>query len=86
MVEMRKDVSAEQVCFRGVRIAGQDKGLDSLSLIGAELCEHLIGIADDSGAAARTGSADARPKMIFDKAFSACRSAQLSLPLHADTP
>ena len=51
MIEMRQDMSGEQVCFCGVRIARQDERFDAFGFIGFEFCEHLIGITNDGGPA-----------------------------------
>ena len=45
-------MARKQVGFGGVGIAREDECLDPLGLIGAQLGQHLIGIADDRRAAA----------------------------------
>ena len=83
MIEMRQDMSGEQVCFCGVWIARQDEGFDALCLIGVEFRQNLIGIADNGGTAARTRAANAGPQIVLDKAFIPRLGAQFGLALDA---
>ena len=50
VVQPRENVTGEEVGFGGVRIAGEDEGLDTQRAIGVQLGQHLVGIADDRGA------------------------------------
>ena len=54
-------MAGEQIALGLVRITRQDEAFDAQAPIGIELGQHLIGIADDGGAAARAGAADAGP-------------------------
>ena len=40
-------MAGEQIAFRRVGIAGKDEGFDPFGLIGLQLCQNLIGIAND---------------------------------------
>jgi hypothetical protein len=81
VVEVGKHVPGEQVGFGGgVRIAGQDEGVHAEVGVGADLGEHLIGVADDGRAGAGVGPADAGPQVRFGVALIAGRVAQFVLP------
>ncbi len=47
--------------------------------IGVEFCQHLIGIADDRGAAAGSRATDARPEIVLRIAFRSGAFPQLGL-------
>ena len=83
MLEVRQDMAREQVGLGGVRVAGQDERLDAHRLVGAQLGEHLVRVADDRGAAARAGAADAGPQIVLDVALRAGGFAQLGLAADA---
>jgi hypothetical protein len=78
MRHSRQHVAAEQIGLGRMGVAGQDEGIDAERLIGLQLGQHLVGIADNGGAAARAGAADAGPEVVLDIAI--CRAvAQLGL-------
>ena len=83
MVQPWQDVAGEEVAFGLVRIAGEDERLDAQGLIGLELRQHLVGVADDGGAAAGAGAADAGPQVLLRIAVVAGRRAQLGLAADA---
>ena len=84
MRDIRQHVPCEQITFRRMGITGKDERLDPLGLIGAQLRQHLIRIADDRRAATRTRAPDTRPQIILDEAVAAGGVAQLGLSLDTD--
>ncbi len=60
VVERGQHVPREQVGLGEVGIAGEDERLQAELAVGAQLGEHLVGVADDRGPGARAGAADAR--------------------------
>ena len=66
-----------------VRISGQDEGVDPEFAIGIQLRKYLVGISNDSCAAARPGPADAGPEIVLDIPLCPRSLAQLSLATHA---
>ena len=69
MVEFGEDVSGEEIAFGGVGVAGENEGFDAQGSVGVQLREHLVRVADDGGAAAGAGAADAGPEIFFGEAF-----------------
>ena len=51
MLDLRQDMAREQVALGCMGIARQDERFDPFRLIGAQLGQHLIRIADDGRAA-----------------------------------
>ena len=84
MRDMRQHMPREQICFGGMGIARENESFDPFGLIGAQLGEHLVGIADDRRTAARTGAADPGPQVLLDKAVAVRRSAQRLLALNPE--
>ena len=74
----------EQVRLRRVGVARQDERLDAHVLIAVQLGEDLIGVADDRGAAARAGAADAGPEIVLDIAVVGRCLAQRDLCVDAE--
>ena len=83
MLEAGQDVPREQVGLGSVGVARQDERLDAHRLVGLQLGEHLVGIADDRGTAAGAGAADAGPQIVLDVTLVAGRLAQLGLAADA---
>jgi hypothetical protein len=52
-----------------VGVAGQDEGVDADVAVGLELCDHLVGVADDGGAGAAAGLADPGPQVVLGVAL-----------------
>ena len=69
----------EEVALGDVWVAGEDERLDAERPVAEELGEHLVGIADDRGAAAAAGPADARPEVGLDVAVVGGGIAELGL-------
>lgn len=81
MVKVGQHMAGEQVGFGGVRVAGQDESVHAEVRVGADLGQHLIGIADDGRASARARAADAGPQVRFGVAVVIGDVAELVLPL-----
>ncbi len=65
--QFRQDVTSEQVALGDVGVARQDERPDAGTLVGAQLGQDLIGIADDRCAGAAAGPADAGPQRLLDE-------------------
>ncbi len=61
-------MATHQFALLAVGVTRQDEGVDAERFVLAELRDHLVGVADDGGAAAAPGSADARPQVGLDVA------------------
>ena len=59
------------------------KALDAEVGVGAQLGEHLVGVADERRAAAAARAADAGPEMVLDEALVVGGVAHLGLAAHA---
>ena len=69
MIEPGQHIACKKIAFIGMGIAGEDEGFEAEGTIGLDLPQHLIGITDNGGAATGPGPANARPQIIFHKAF-----------------
>ena len=69
VVDVGQHVAGEQVALGGVRVAGEDEGLDAGVGQLVDLGQHLVGVADDGGAGAGAGPADAGPQVPLDVAL-----------------
>ena len=86
---MRQDMPGEEIRLGLVRVAGQNERLDAHGLVGAQLGQHLVRIADDRRAAAGAGLADPGPEVVLDEAVARGRSqwsTELQLRFEAARP
>src|SRR3954464_10105141 len=78
-LEPREDVPGEQLALLLVRITRQDERADAHGDVAVELLDDLVGVADQRGAAAGAGAADAGPEVRLDEAFVVGLVAHLGL-------
>ena len=69
----------EQLAFRRVRVAAENKRPHSHVQVAVQLCQHLFGIADDGAAAAAAREADAGPDVRFDEEIGVGAGAEFVL-------
>ena len=71
------------LAFAVVRVAGEDEGFDAQRAVGVQFVQHLVWVADDGGAAAGAGAADAGPEVIFGETFVVGGFADFGLAAYA---
>jgi hypothetical protein len=73
-------MAGEEVALGGVWVAGEDERVHAEGRVRLELGEHLVRVADEGGARAGAGPADAGPQVGLGVALVVGGRAQFALP------